>query len=261
MIPSPGTRSAARVQGLDRVPVGRLRAALAWAHQRVGTGTFPATLLADRCQVTVEEAGSLLDVLALLGLVDRYRTPSDAWVYACGPLLAAAPTADTVLRPQETILPREMWAAMADAHARTGIASTETIAEFLDAPAGRVDRIDVAVRLATLGVRGLLAAGPDRGAAHRQWQMTAHGTSWGRELLSRGLTDSEVWTVLGADSPDVDIDLITAARRLGVGLARLEGWVDRQTRTGRFARVGSELRLTDSGREAISAVGWKGPER
>ncbi len=199
-----------------------------------------------------------------LCLVDRYRAPSDAWVYACGPLLAAT-VPDPALRPQETIVPRELWAAVFEtqAQARAGVVSTEAVAEFLDASAGRVDRVDVAVRLATLGVRGRLAVGPDRGAAHRQWQLTARGTIWGRELLSRGLTDSEVWTVLGADSPDVDVDvdLVTAARRLGVGLARLEGWGDRQTRTGRFARVGSGLRLTDSGQEAIGAVGWKGPAR
>ncbi|CAJ61372.1 MULTISPECIES: hypothetical protein [Frankia] len=253
MIPAIRPR-AATVQGLDGVQAGRLRAALAWAHQCASrTGTFPATLLADRLQVPVDEAATLLNNLTLLGVAERYRAPSDAWVYACGPLLAAAPAADPAARPQEEILPRELWAAIIIAQAETGLASGEAIAELLDT-SRRVDRVDVTLRLAVLAVRGLLLLGPDRGAAHRQWQATARGTYRSRDLLARALTDHEVWTVLGADPLDVDVDLLTAARRLGVAGERLEGWVDRRTRAGHFTRVGPGLRLTDVGREAINAV-------
>ncbi len=247
---------AATVQGLGGVQAGRLRAALAWAHQRASrTGTFPATLLADRLQVPVDEAATLLNNLTLLGVAERYRAPSDAWVYACGPLLAAAPAADPAARPQEEILPRELWAAIIIAQAETGLASGEAIAELLDT-SRRVDRVDVTLRLAVLAVRGLLLLGPDRGAAHRQWQATARGTYRSRDLLARALTDHEVWTVLDADplDVDVDVDLLTAARRLGVSAERLDGWVDRHTRAGHFTRVGPGLRLTDVGREAINAV-------
>ncbi|MCM3920328.1 hypothetical protein ND748_01310 [Frankia sp. AiPs1] len=255
MIPAIRPRTAT-VQGLGGVQAGRLRAALAWAHQRASrTGTFPPNLLADRLQVPVDEAATLLNNLALLGVAERYRAPSDAWVYACGPLLAAAPPADPAARPQEEILPRELWAAITIAQAETGLASGETIAELLDG-ARRVDRVDVTLRLAVLAVRGLLLLGPDRGAAHRQWQATARGTYWSRDLLARGLTDHEVWTVLGANPLNVDaeVDLLTAARRLGVSGERLDGWVGRHTRAGRFTRVGPGLRLTGFGREAINAV-------
>ncbi|WP_256789044.1 hypothetical protein [Frankia sp. AvcI1] len=247
---------AATVQGLDGVQAGRLRAALAWAHQRASrTGTFPATLLADRLQVPVDEAATLLNNLALVGLAERYRASSDAWVYACGPLLAAAPASAPAARPQEEILPRELWAAIIIAQAETGLASGEAIAELLDT-SRRVDRVDVTLRLAVLAVRGLLLLGPDRGAAHRQWQATARGTYRSRDLLARALTDHEVWTVLDADplDVDVDVDLLTAARRLGVSAERLDGWVDRHTRAGHFTRVGPGLRLADTGWEAISAV-------
>ncbi|WP_261566929.1 hypothetical protein [Frankia gtarii] len=262
MIPTIWPR-VARVQGLGGVPTGRLRAALAWAHRRASrTGTFPATLLADRLQVPAVEATTLLNVLALLGLCDRYETGGGR-VYACGPLLAAAPAADAAIRPQETILPRELWAAVSDAQARTGLASTETVAEFLDAPAGRVDRVDVALRLVTLAVRGLLTLGPDRGAARRGWQMSRIGAEQARMLLERGLTDHEVWTVIAAGSPnvDLDVDLATAARRLGISWERVDGWADRQTRNGHLTRVGTTLRLAASGWEAINAAGWKDPAR
>lgn len=248
-------RAAANVHTINRVPVGRLREALAWSTRRAArTGTFPASRVADRLQVPAVEAATLLNVLALLGLCDRYET-GGGWVYACGPLLAAAPHSDSGARPQEEVLPRELWAAIIIAQAETGLASGEAIAELLDT-ARRVDRVDVTLRLAVLAVRGLLLLGPDRGAAHRQWQATARGTYWSRDLLARGLTDHEVWTVLGADSPDIDadVDLLTAARRLGVSGERLEGWVDRHTRTGHFTRVGPGLRFTDVGREAINAV-------
>ncbi len=207
--------------------------------------------------MTPEDAGALLTILALLGMCARHPAGSGA-LYTCGPVFAQAPPdADPTVRPLEEIRTRELWAAVRDAQDDAGLIATGALAALLDAAPRRVDRVDVALRLAALAVRDLLVLGPDRGG-DRPWAMTRRGLEQALGLARRGLADDEVWAVLAIATPPGadDINLVNAARRLG---ANLEGWADRQIRHGRLVDAGGGLQLTDAGREAIIAATRRSP--
>lgn len=256
----PDGREAGRLVGLtlaniEQVRACDLRAALVFASARTArVGMFSAVLVAARLRAPAAEVGHWLEVLAVIGLLTRFRTAGGSWAYACQPQLAAVPAGDAA-RSVDDVTWRELWAALRAAQLPTGTASGEDVAVLLDARAGQVDRVDVTLRLAVLAAGGLLRTCSD-GAQGWRWQMTHLGVDRSQGLPARGLTDPEVWAAFAADRPadDADLDVVTAARRLGVSTPRLEGWCDRQTRTGYFARSATGLRLTEAGWAAVTAV-------
>ncbi|WP_261566928.1 hypothetical protein [Frankia gtarii] len=151
------------VQGIERVAVRDLRAAVLWAQVRTAhAGVFSASQV-EVPVAMAEDVGRWLDVLAAIRLLSRYQTVSGMWMYTCrSPLAVAAPDGG---RPLDTISPREWWAAVVTAQLPTGKASAAQIAAFLDTRTGRVDRIDLLLRLAALAAGGRLRACTDRSTA------------------------------------------------------------------------------------------------
>ncbi|CAJ61373.1 MULTISPECIES: hypothetical protein [Frankia] len=144
------------VQDIGQASVHALRASLLVAAARTArAGLFSAGHVAAALGVPDREAGRWLDLLAVLGLLARYPTAVRA--YACQPQLVAAPAAN--IRPLDEVSPSELWAAVATAQLPTGAATAETIAALLDSSSGRVDRVDLLLRLAALSTGGRVPTG------------------------------------------------------------------------------------------------------
>ncbi|WP_261568977.1 hypothetical protein [Frankia gtarii] len=134
------------VQNIGQASVHALRASLLVTAARTAhAGMFSAGLVAAALEATAIQVGRWLDLLA------RYST-AGIRAYACQPQLVAAPA--TGARPLDEVSPSELWAAVVTAQLQTGVATAETIAALLDSPGGRVDRVDLLLRLAALSVGG-----------------------------------------------------------------------------------------------------------
>ncbi len=153
---------------LTQVPVTTLRAALQWSNTH--TDRFSVALVARQLQVSAEEAERWLDILVRLNLLTRSHTIGPVGAYVCTPQLAAGPTADgRAGRALDEVSEGELWAAIRAAQSHRG-AVGEDIAGLLDARAGRVDRLEVTLRLATAAAGGLLIVRQD--AQRWRWQMS-----------------------------------------------------------------------------------------
>ncbi|TFE28770.1 hypothetical protein E0F15_14650 [Frankia sp. B2] len=230
------------------IPTVRLAAGLAWADNRArpGGGWIRPQTLADRLQAPREQVAAWMATLTTVGIMAEQRTGAGR-AYRFAPRRDVPPL---VRRPVDAVRRRELWAALTAAQT-SGPASTERIARVLDAETGRVDREELALRLATLAARRILAV--DAGC----WRYTTAGAAASTAALARPLDSADGWSAIAATRPPVfgAVDMDDVAHRLGLSMPRLRIWCQEQEDAGLLRQlVGGGWAVTDMGRTRIPAT-------
>ncbi|WP_261565298.1 hypothetical protein [Frankia gtarii] len=240
---------SARLRPIDTVDPAELHRVLLWAHARSGSAdrTFTAQRVADRVRVSAVDMGVALDALAVVGLLRSHHTRVGLTIYFRHRLVDLGGVEQC--RPgTAAISRRELWAAISSAWQRAGAASTDDIAAGLDAPAGRVDRTWLLLRLATWTAAKLLVltSGP-------AWALTARGLDQHEQIRRERPNDPQVWAAIAAEQahrhPHRGLNLGAVADRLGAPTPWLHLWADEAVEAGLLTR-------TDGGL-LPSAGGWR----